>query len=65
MKNVSEVLKILKEDGWYIHRIKGSHRQLKHPEKPGVITLPGKLSDDIPRGTLGSILRGAKLKNKN
>lgn len=64
MKKVSGVLRILRDDGWYIHRIKGSHRQLRHPKKPGVITLSGKMSDDIPKGTLGSVLRKAGLKHK-
>jgi predicted RNA binding protein YcfA (HicA-like mRNA interferase family) len=59
---VSEVFKLLKKDGWFIERTKGDHRQLKHPTKRGVITLPGKMSDDIKKGTLGSILRKAGLK---
>ncbi|MHC5831363.1 MAG: type II toxin-antitoxin system HicA family toxin, partial [Nostoc sp.] len=33
-------------DGWYLDRTKGSHRQFKHPDKPGLVTVPGKLSDD-------------------
>jgi len=61
MKKVSEVLKMLEKDGWYILRTKGSHRQLKHPIKSGLITVPGKLSSDIPKGTLGSIMRRAGL----
>lgn len=59
---VLEVFKLLKKDGWFIDRTKGDHRQLKHPKKKGVITLSGKMSDDIKKGTLGSILRKARLK---
>jgi predicted RNA binding protein YcfA (HicA-like mRNA interferase family) len=59
---VKEVFNLLTNDGWFIDRIKGDHRQLKHPTKRGVITLPGKMSDDIKKGTLGSILRKAGLK---
>ena len=68
MKKVSEVLKMLEKDVWYILRTKGSHRQLKHPIKSGLIkypiksgliTIPGKLSSDIPKGTPGSIMRQA------
>ena len=52
VKKVSEILKQLKADGWYLHRHHGtSHRQFKHPEKPGKVTVNGKLSDDIT-GTL-------------
>ena len=59
---VKEVLKLLKDDGWSIARTRGSHRQLKHPIKKGVITVAGKLSDELRKGTLGSILRKAGLK---
>lgn len=59
---ISEVFNLLKKDGWFIDRTKGDHRQLKHPTKKGVITLAGKISDDIKKGTLGSILRTAGLK---
>ena len=59
---VSEILKILRDDGWQIKRTKGSHRQLKHSIKNGLVTVAGNLSDDVPKGTLGSILRQAGLK---
>ena len=32
---VREVLKMLEQDGWYLDRTRGSHRQYKHPEKTG------------------------------
>ena len=60
---VSEVLRKLKDDGWYLHRTKGSHRQFKHGSKPGRVTVPGKLSDDLAPGTLNSILKQAGLQN--
>jgi len=59
---VKQVLKLLKDDGWYIARQKGSHRQLKHPTKKGLITVAGNMSDELKRGTLGSVLRKAGLK---
>jgi predicted RNA binding protein YcfA (HicA-like mRNA interferase family) len=31
---VREILKLLEEDGWYLVRTKGSHRQFKHSSKP-------------------------------
>lgn len=55
-------MKLLEEDGWYNFRQKGSHIQLKHPTKPGKVTVPFKGSGDIPKGTIGSILRQAGLK---
>jgi predicted RNA binding protein YcfA (HicA-like mRNA interferase family) len=59
---VRTVLRILKEDGWVIARTRGSHRQLKHPDKPGTVTVSGKPGIDVPPGTLNSILKQAGLK---
>jgi predicted RNA binding protein YcfA (HicA-like mRNA interferase family) len=59
---VREVLSILRADGWRSVSQKGSHRQLKHPTKPGRVTVAGKPGDDVPAGLLKSILRQAKLK---
>ena len=56
---VCEVLRRLADDGWYIDRVRGSHRQFKHPTKPGVVTVPGKPNDDLATGTLVSIMRQA------
>jgi predicted RNA binding protein YcfA (HicA-like mRNA interferase family) len=42
--------------------MKGSHRQFHHPEKPGTVTVAGKLSLDVPPGTLKNILKQARLK---
>lgn len=56
-----EVIKKLKADGWTEVRIRGSHIQLKHPNKKGLVTVPMH-SGDIPRGTLNSILKQAGLK---
>ena len=49
----------LEADGWYLARTRGSHRQLKHPVKPGTVTIAGKPSLDVPPGTLRSILKQA------
>lgn len=59
---VREVIHLLEEDGWYLDRTKGSHRQFKHQRKPGTVTVAGKPSLDIPPGTLNSILKQAGLK---
>lgn len=60
---VREVMKMLKQDGWteVDGRTKGSHIQLKHPTKPGKVTVSSH-GGDIPPGTLNSILRQAGLK---
>jgi predicted RNA binding protein YcfA (HicA-like mRNA interferase family) len=59
---VKEVIKLLEKDGWYLARIRGSHRQFKNPNKPGTVTVSGKPNIDIPPGTLNSILKQAGLK---
>jgi predicted RNA binding protein YcfA (HicA-like mRNA interferase family) len=59
---VSDVLRMLQDDGWYFHSTRGSHRQFKHPTKPGRVTVAGKPSDDLASGTLNSILKQSGLK---
>ena len=59
--NVREVLRMLERDGWRQVSQRGSHRQLRHPVKPGRVTVAGKPSQDLAVGTLGSILRQAGL----
>ncbi|TAL83275.1 MAG: type II toxin-antitoxin system HicA family toxin [Rhodanobacter sp.] len=59
---VSEVLRLLQDDGWFLAATRGSHRQYKHPSKSGRVTVPGKPSDDLAPGTLNSILKQAGLK---
>ncbi len=56
---VREILNLLKEDGWYMARQKGSHRQLKHPLKKGTVTVAGKPSEVIPQKNLNSIFKQA------
>ena len=58
-----EVIRILHKDGWeeVPNRTKGSHIQLKHPKKPGKVTVPLH-SGDLPAGTLNSIMKQAGLK---
>jgi len=59
---VREVIAVLEDDGWSLVRTRGSHRQFRHSMKPGTVTVAGKLSVDIPAGTLASIYKQAGLK---
>ncbi len=59
---IREVIKLIEDDGWYLARTKGDHRQYKHPVKKELVTISGKLSDDVSKGTLNSILKQAGLK---
>jgi predicted RNA binding protein YcfA (HicA-like mRNA interferase family) len=58
---VREVIRVLERDGWRLIPSKGGHRQFKHATKPGRVTVPGKLGEDVPIGTLKSIWRQAGL----
>jgi predicted RNA binding protein YcfA (HicA-like mRNA interferase family) len=61
---VRTVVKMIEDDGWRMARTRGSHRQYKHPDKPGLVTIAGKPGDDLAPGSLGSILKQAGLTKK-
>ena len=61
---VRDAIKLIEEDGWRLVRTRGSHRQYKHPTKPGLVTIPGKLSKDLPLGLQRSILKQAGLERE-
>jgi len=58
---VRDVIKMIEEDGWYLVATSGSHRQYKHPTKPGRVTIAGHLNDDLAPATLNSVLKQAQL----
>jgi predicted RNA binding protein YcfA (HicA-like mRNA interferase family) len=59
---VKAAIELIEDDGWYLVRTRGSHRQYKHPIKSGLVTIAGKLSEDLASGTANSILKQAQLK---
>jgi predicted RNA binding protein YcfA (HicA-like mRNA interferase family) len=59
---VSEVLARLATEGWLLVAQRGSHRQFKHPDISGRVTVAGKPSDDLAPGTLSSIFKQANWK---
>ncbi len=61
---IREIIRRMVDDGWYLARTQGSHRQFKHPLKKGIVTIAGQLNDDLAKGTLNSILKQAGLKNE-
>ena len=61
---IRKLVKLLESDGWKEARVRGSHRQFKHPTKSGIVTVAGKPGVDIPPGTLASVLKQAGLKLK-
>lgn len=59
---VRDVIRLIKTDGWYQVRVRGSHRQFRHPEKRGLVTVAGHAGDELAIGTLSNIRRQAGLK---
>jgi len=58
---VRELIRALEDDGWFLARTRGGHRQYHHPKKPGTVTVSGKPGVDVPIGTLRSALKQAGL----
>ena len=64
---VVEVREIIQEGenaGWIQIRQTGSHRHFKHGVRSGSVCVAGNLGDDIPKGTLGNIVRQAGLERR-
>ena len=52
------MIKQLKREGWDVARVKGSHYQFKHPNKPGTVSVPHP-NKDITIQTMRDIYRQA------
>jgi len=59
---ISEMTRLLEQDGWTLKRVTGSHRHCTHPVKPGLVTVAGKPSATLQPKTEASILRQAGLR---
>ena len=57
----SELLRLLKKDGWYKIRQKGSHIIMAHPVKSNTIPVPFHASKEMKKGMLKTILKLAKI----
>ena len=62
MPKVRDAIRMLELDGWTLVRVTGSHRQYRHPTKPGTVTVAGRVGKDLSPGTWNSILHQAGLK---
>ena len=56
---IRDAIKLVEKDGWVLANSEGSHRQYKHPVKPGRVTIAGHPSRDLDPKTQGSILKQA------
>jgi predicted RNA binding protein YcfA (HicA-like mRNA interferase family) len=57
----NELYRLLEKDGWYIERTK-RHHIYSHPTKKGKITVGKHGTQEVPKGTLNSIIKMAGLK---
>lgn len=57
----AEVLRALRSMGWIVIAQRGSHVQLKHPERRGRVTIPIHAGETIGPRLLASILAQAGL----
>jgi len=63
IKKVKELVKLVKNDGWYFVRQNGSHEHYWHPTKKGTVTIPNHgLNEDLNHKLVASILKQAGLK---
>ena len=62
VRKVRDAIRLVERDGWYYVYTRGSHRQFRHPTKPGKVTIPGLLSKDLPSWLWDAILKQAGLK---
>jgi predicted RNA binding protein YcfA (HicA-like mRNA interferase family) len=62
---IRDVILLIESRGWRYVRTTGSHRHFRHPSKPAVVTVPGHPGDDLPIGTLKSILKKAEIEKGN
>lgn len=59
---VREVIRLIESHGWTLVRQRGSHRRFKHATRPGTVTVAGKDGQELPPGTLNSVLKLAGIK---
>jgi len=62
---IRDIIRKLRQDGWYEVAQKGSHRQYRHPTKRGRVTIAGHENDDLAPGTLNSVLKQAGIKEND
>jgi predicted RNA binding protein YcfA (HicA-like mRNA interferase family) len=54
---VRDAIKHVEAGGWTLARTRGSHRQYRHPDRPGLVTIAGKSSDTLHPKTWASIMK--------
>lgn len=57
-----DLVKLLKENGWILERVEGSHHIFKKTGNPTSISVPVYKGKDIKTGTAHAILKEAGIK---
>lgn len=57
-RNSRKIIKRLKDEGWDVVSIEGSHHKLRHPDRPNAVIVPHP-KKDLAKGTARAIARGA------
>lgn len=58
----SELMRMLKIDGWFIVRQEGSHVIMRHPTKKGQVSVPNHGSKEVKKGLLVALLKKVDIK---
>lgn len=58
----SELVRLLKKDGWFVVRQTGSHAIMRHPTKRNQLTVPFHAGKEVAKGLLVEILKQAQIK---
>ncbi len=58
----NKLFKLLKDDGWFKIRQKGSHVIMKHPTKSQQLTVPNHTGKEVKKGLLMALLKQAGIK---
>jgi predicted RNA binding protein YcfA (HicA-like mRNA interferase family) len=56
----ADLIRELKQAGWVLERINGSHHVFKHPARPGAVVVPHP-KKDLGKGLVKAIRRQAGL----
>jgi predicted RNA binding protein YcfA (HicA-like mRNA interferase family) len=62
MMKVSEIIRLIEQDGWRLVSQEGSHRQYKHRPRRAGSQSPDTRTLNVPVGTLKNIFRQAQMK---
>jgi predicted RNA binding protein YcfA (HicA-like mRNA interferase family) len=54
----ADLIRALRQAGWVLDRVRGSHHVFRHPERPGIVVVPHP-KKDLGTGLVKAIRRQA------